>query len=87
MRIGDRAVRSALETIISELESAEQRIQELQNEVSTLEGAMELAEVENHALKQDMLALQEEVKRLDDALADTYIAQLDPKAKREDETD
>jgi len=84
MRIGDRQVRGAVETIIAELETMEQRILELQNEVSTLESKLEMKDIENDKLMNDIAELSDEVKRLDDALADTYIAQLDPKAKRDD---
>lgn len=84
MRIGDRVVRNAVETIVNELEMMESRIQELQNEVSSLESTIEMQQAEIDALTNDLTALHEENKRLDDALADTYIAQLDPKATREE---
>lgn len=83
MRIGDAVVRNAIETIVSELEASEARIQELQNTIQTLESEIELKEIEIDKLQEDIAELDAEVKRLDDALADTYVSQLDPNAKRE----
>lgn len=39
--------------------------------------------IEIDKLQEDIAELDAEVKRLDDALADTYVSQLDPNAKRE----
>lgn len=83
MRIGDAVVRNAIETIVSELEAAEARIAELQNTVQSLETTIEMKDHEIDQLQNDVAELDAEVKRLDDALADTYVSQLDPNAKRE----
>lgn len=86
MKIGDKEVRNAVETIVSELENAEAMIATLNNQIADLDSKLEDRDIEIDQLKNDILELDSEVKRLDDALADTYITQLDATAKREDET-
>ena len=83
MRIGDKTVRNAVSIIVNELETMEARMMDLQGEVASLEATVEIRDVEIYGLKNDIAELSEEVKRLDDALADTYIAQLDPKGNRD----
>lgn len=80
MSINDRRVRDALEVITAELEASEIEIHNLGNEISNLEHIVESKDIQIDRLMNDIEELSSEVKRLDDALADTYIAQLDPKA-------
>jgi cell division protein FtsL len=73
MRIADDSVRNAVEIVVCELEAQEAMIATLQNQVQSLEIAIETDSVEIHKLKEEVIELSTYVKELETALAEAHL--------------